>query len=232
MQWLLSHQLLKISELQEDPKVLARRIVGSTAPMKHEAETEKRCVPLPWVAQVFDAIGSREGNFIVCSFSSFVNKDVNHDNNADGLASISIPVILCRSSTGVELRLSLSQDARQRCLAVIGRVIARKRRTGATVAATAALEKEYMQMGRQYNTSRTMDSAGLEGRPLTLQRQYRHLHASNSFGSSAPLSPSLPTKTCTGSTTIDHKISNRSRDGGANDGESLMHRVRGEYFEI
>ncbi|KAF8290076.1 putative NOL1/NOP2/sun family [Trypanosoma cruzi] len=232
MQWLLSHQVLKISELQEDPKVLARRIVGSTAPMKHEAETEERCVPLPWVAQVFDAIGSREGNFIVCSFSSFVNKDVNHDNNADGLASISIPVILCRSSTGVELRLSLSQDARQRCLAVIGRVIARKRRTGATVAATAALEKEYMQMGRQYNTSRTMDSAGLEGRPLTLQRQYRHLHASNSFGSSAPLSPSLPTKTCTGSTTIDHKISNRSRDGGANDGESLMHRVRGEYFEI
>ncbi|RNE98146.1 tRNA (cytosine34-C5)-methyltransferase [Trypanosoma conorhini] len=227
VQWLLSHQVLKLSEMQEDPKLLARRIVGGVARVDEEAATAQRQTPLQWVARAFAAIGSREGNFIVGCLPPPAPVDLHTGSHADGLASLSIPVLLRRSSAGVELQLSLSQDARQRCLAVIGRALAHSRRSGAT---TAALEQEHMQMGARYNTSRTMDSAGLEGRPLTAQRQHRHLYSSVPPVSSSS-SPPSPT-TATAGAAATHQSSSSSSLGCCNDAESQRQRVGGAYFEI
>ncbi|RNF08293.1 tRNA (cytosine34-C5)-methyltransferase [Trypanosoma rangeli] len=229
MQWLLSHQVLKLSELQEDPKLVARRIVGNMTRLNEEAEMAQCQTPLQWVAHAFAVIGSREGNFIVSCLPPSAPTELHTDVHAAGLASLSIPVLLRRSSAGVELHLSLSQDARQRCLAVIGRVLAHNRRTGATAAAAAALEQEHMQMGVQYNTSRTMDSAGLEGRPLTAQRQHRRLYLSTSFVPSTS-SPPLHTVAATSPTGAPHNDS--IRRVGANDGENQKYLRPARCFEI
>ncbi|KEG06262.1 tRNA (cytosine34-C5)-methyltransferase [Trypanosoma grayi] len=175
LQWLLSHHVLKIKELQEDPTVLARRIVASMEPAHLGAEIEQRKTPLPWVAHVLEAVAEREGNFIVSCLSSSTgtrshNIGANADNNE--LASISIPVLV-RRSLEVELHLSLSHDARQRCMAVIGRLMSHAKRADAPM-----VEKQRMQVGARYNVSAIMTSKGLEGRRLTPQQQHRKLFSS------------------------------------------------------
>ncbi|KAH9599318.1 SAM-dependent methyltransferase RsmB/NOP2-type [Trypanosoma melophagium] len=175
LQWLLSHQLLKVTELQEDPNELARRIVAGTASVNPDGKRVERQTPLPWVAQVLHAVGKHEGNFIVSCLPSSKDTEKGGNVGLSALASLSIPVTVQRS-TVVELRLSLSHSARQRCMAVIGRLMAHAKRANA-----ATSERKHMQMSAQYNVSATMDSARLEGRPLTAQQQQRRLFPSSSL---------------------------------------------------
>ncbi|ORC87740.1 tRNA (cytosine34-C5)-methyltransferase [Trypanosoma theileri] len=191
LQWLLSHQLLKVTELQEDPNELARRIVAGTIPANQTGKRLERQTPLPWVAQLLHTIGQDEGNFIVSCLPSSIHMDKNESHDLNALTSISIPVTV-QKSTVVELRLSLSHSARQRCMAVIGRLIAHAKRPHA-----ATSERKHMQMSAEYNVSAKMESAKLEGRPLTVQQQERKLFSSSSSSSSLLLGTTTTTTTTT-----------------------------------
>ncbi|AAZ11357.1 hypothetical protein, conserved [Trypanosoma brucei brucei TREU927] len=177
LQWLLSNQVLKINEHQMDPTVLARRLVAGVGGTSSDINMQQHQLTVPWVRDIMNVVGKQEGNFIVCYSPS--SGDVcdsgsfHKSNDACGLLSISIPVIV-RRTPSVELHLSLFHDARQLCRAVIGRVLSHRKRADSPDG-----EKSALQLGSRFNVSATLGITDLEGRRLTPQGQKRKLYSPN-----------------------------------------------------